>query len=136
MTMTTPLFQAAQRGQSYVEPDHDQIEREQDAVLTEGRGSVAPPPYIPLQVSPDELDRIKEEMRLNRTQITPDTLRHALEAEEIRKFLRRWGVRSLRKVAATRDFRGVVKLDFEEFRTLVERLMEADPDELDERAGD
>jgi hypothetical protein len=132
MLMTAPLFQAAQRGQRYVEPDYDQIEREQDAVLLEGRGSVAPPAYVPMQVSPDEMDRFKNEMRLNRTQVTPDTVRHALEAEEIRKFLRRWGIHSLRRVAATRDFRGVVKLDFVEFRALVEALLEADPDELDD----
>lgn len=128
--MTAPLFQAAQRGEHYVEPDHDQIERDQDEVRP-----AAATAYVPMQVDPDELERIKEEMRLNRMQITPDTLRHALEAEEIRKFLRRWGVRSLRKVAATRDFHGVVKLNFTEFRALAEKLMEADPVELDDDQG-
>jgi hypothetical protein len=122
--MTAPLFQAATRGEAYQAPDYQAIEREQDAIDT----GTAPRPrverYEPAPVSQDEEDRIKEDMRLNRIPVDPDTYRHALEAEEIRKLLRRYHVRSLRKVGATRDFQGVVKLNFADFRALVNALLE------------
>jgi hypothetical protein len=77
--------------------------------------------YIPSKVTGDELDRLKEEMRLNRVPVTNETIRHAIEAEEIRRHLRSQGVRSVRKVAATRDCTGSVKLTFAEYRYLVEK---------------
>lgn len=122
--MNMPLFQGVMSAEPYVEPDYDQIEREQDQVDAGERPPSRRVLYVPAQVSEDELARIKEDMRLNRVPENRDTLRHALEAEEIRKALRRLGIRSLRKVSATRDYRGVVKLTFHEFRTLVERLLE------------
>lgn len=122
--MTMPLFQGAVAAEAYVAPDYDEIEREQDRVDAGERRPARRTPYIPAPVSEDERARIKEDMRITQTQVTPDTLRHALEAEEIRKLLRRYGLHSLRRVAATRDFRGVVKLNFHEFRVLVERLLQ------------
>lgn len=121
--MSLPLFRDAATSQDYEAPDYDAIEREQDLV-DGGLGPEGERGYRPAKVSDDELERIKEDMRLNRIQITPDTLRHALEAEEIRKVLRRYGIRSLRKVGATRDYQGVVKLTFDEFRKLAERLLQ------------
>lgn len=75
--------------------------------------------YVPAPVDDDELDRIKEEMRLSKTQLTPENVGHALEAEEIRRMLRRHTIRSIRKVAATRDCAGVVKLSFAEWRWMM-----------------
>jgi hypothetical protein len=132
MLMTAPLFQAAQRGQRYVEPDYDQIEREQDAVLLEGRGSVAPPAYVPMQVSPDEMDRIKNEMRLKPHPGHPGHRPARPGGRGDPQVPAPLGDPLAAPVAATRDFRGVVKLDFVEFRALVEALLEADPDELDD----
>jgi hypothetical protein len=124
MTMSMPLFQGVMGAEPYEPPDYDEIEREQDRVDARERRPTRRVSYTPAPVSEDELAQIKEDMRLTRTQITPDTLRHALEAEEIRKALRHFGIRSLRKVSATRDFQGVVKLTFDEFRVLVERLLQ------------
>lgn len=132
--MSSPLFKAAVADEAYRQPDFDLIEREQDLVDA-GRGpSAAPPRYQHGDVDPDELARIKEDMRALQIQITPANLAHAIEAEEIRKMLRRQGIRSLRKVSATRDYRGVVKLTFDEFRRLCEALLAEDPCELEDDA--
>lgn len=127
--MNSPLFQDAAARQGYEAPDYDLIEREQDAVDSGQSNRPRAAPYEPARVSDDELERIKEDMRLNRIQVTPDTLRHALEAEEIRKLLRAHKIRSLRKVAGTRDNQGLVKLTFAEFRQLVEQLLTRDQSE-------
>lgn len=130
--MSSPLFQAAVADEPYQPPNFGAIEHEQDLVDA-GRGPRgAPPRYQPGEVDPDELERIKEDMRALQIQITPANLAHAIEAEEIRKMLRHQGVRSIRKVSATRDYRGVVKLTFAEFRQLCEALLAEDPCELED----
>lgn len=78
--------------------------------------------YEPAQVGPEELEEIKVGMRANRIQITPDNLRHALETEEIRRLLREAGINPDRRVSATRDREGMVKLTFSEFRTIARNL--------------
>lgn len=125
--MSAPMFRTAVAEEAYVEPDYALIENEQDLV-DEGLWPVADSHgYRPALVDDDELARIKERMRDNEIDITPDALRHAIEAEEIRKMLRRSGIKSLRKVSETRNGHGAVKLTFHEIRTLLERALAEDP---------
>lgn len=75
--------------------------------------------YLPPKFGSDEEARIKERMRKDRVQVRPDTVAHAREAEEIRRFLRRCGLKADREVAPTTDGRGIVRLDFASIRKLV-----------------
>lgn len=76
-------------------------------------------PYRPASVSPDREARIKAMMRANRIQVTPANYRHALEAEEIRDLLQRVGIEPTKRVSATQDHEGMVKMTFAQFRRMV-----------------
>jgi hypothetical protein len=78
--------------------------------------------YIPFPLGEDAEREIREEMRRARIDITPDTETHAAEAYELRDFLRRHRIVPHRRVAATQDSRGMVKLTFDEFRKLVNNV--------------
>jgi hypothetical protein len=72
--------------------------------------------YVPQEPDAAELAAIKADMRTKQVQITPDNIRHALETAEIRRLLSAFGVNPDRKVSATRDCKGMVRMNFDEFR--------------------
>lgn len=76
-------------------------------------------PYRPASVSPAREERIKAMMRANRIQVTPDNYRHALEAEEIRDLLQQVGIDPTKRVSATQDHAGMVRLTFAQLRRVV-----------------
>lgn len=82
------------------------------------RSPDSPPdaPYEPAEVDDETLDEIKAAMIERGIPTTPENLAHALETEEIRDLLDDYGINPERKVTATRDRAGVVRLNYAEFR--------------------
>jgi hypothetical protein len=76
-------------------------------------------PYQPAEPPASKLEWVKADMRSKQIQVTPDNIRHALEAEEIRELLEQVGIDPAKKVSATRDCSGMVKVTFEEFRRVL-----------------
>lgn len=121
--MTSPLFRSAIVAEPYEEPDYDQIQQERDLVDEGLWHHPDPHGYRPAAVDDDELRRITERMVDNGIELSEDNVRHAIEGEEIRKLLRRYGIGSRRKVSETQSGEGNVKLTFHELRTLVEKTL-------------